>query len=220
MGSVRFSLNRSSALRTFVKSLATFAFRELFNAKQCKAVSQRYAKSKLLPHYHRWRGLTDSVFGMLDCWPMNTADFTIRRARPDEAGTLTEIAHAAKRHWGYPENWIEHWKDDLTITPDFIAKHEVYVAMIGDDIAGCCALVIDDAQAELEHMWVKPEHIGIGVGKALFTHVAGRARDLDLGVLEISADPNAEGFYQRLGATRIGDVRSEMEGQPRVLPRM
>src|SRR5438552_6921210 len=101
-------------------------------------------------------------------------EFQIRRAKAKEAAVLTEIAHAAKRHWGYPENWIEHWEDDLTITPDFIAKHEVYVAMIGDDIAGCCALVIDDAQAELEHMWVKPEHIGIGVGKALFMHVAGR----------------------------------------------
>jgi len=38
--------------------------------------------------------------------------------------------------------------------------------------------------------------------------------------LEISADPNAEGFYERMGATRIGEVRSEIEGQPRVLPRM
>jgi len=38
--------------------------------------------------------------------------------------------------------------------------------------------------------------------------------------LELSADPNAEGFYQRMGATRIGEVRSEIEGQARVLPRM
>jgi len=42
----------------------------------------------------------------------------IRRAVPAEAGLLTEIAHAAKRHWGYPENWIRRWKSDLTITPE------------------------------------------------------------------------------------------------------
>src|SRR2546425_9351805 len=35
----------------------------------------------------------------------------IRRAMPGEANALTKIAHAAKRHWGYPANWIAHWKD-------------------------------------------------------------------------------------------------------------
>jgi N-acetylglutamate synthase-like GNAT family acetyltransferase len=144
----------------------------------------------------------------------------IRRAKPDEADVLTEIAHAAKRHWGYPENWIEHWKDDLTITPEFILRHEVYVALAGEEITGCCALVRGAEQAELEHMWIKPEHIGTGVGRALFLYLKERAVNLGLPALEISSDPNAEGFYQRMGAKRTGDVRSEIEGKPRVLPRM
>jgi N-acetylglutamate synthase-like GNAT family acetyltransferase len=147
-------------------------------------------------------------------------DIQIRRAHPDEADVLTEIAHAAKRHWGYPENWIEHWKDDLTITPDFIASNEMYVAVAGEEIAGCCALVLSDSQAELEHMWIKPAHMGNGVGRALFNQIVERGTQLKATGLELSADPNAEGFYQRMGATRIGEVRSEIEGQPRVLPRM
>jgi N-acetylglutamate synthase-like GNAT family acetyltransferase len=144
----------------------------------------------------------------------------IRRANPDEADALTEIAHAAKRHWGYPENWIEHWKDDLTITSEFIADHETFVAVAGEEIVGCCALVLSESMAELEHLWIKPEHIGAGVGRALFLHTTERARNLGLPALEISSDPNAEGFYQRLGATRTGDIQSEIEGTPRVLPRM
>ena len=144
----------------------------------------------------------------------------IRRAQPDEAAALTEIAHAAKRHWGYPENWIEHWKDDLTITPDFITTNEMYVAVACEEIAGCCALVMSGSLAEVEHMWIKPEHMGNGVGRALFNQVVSRAKSLDARAVELSADPNAEGFYQRMGATRIGEVRSEIEGQPRVLPRM
>ncbi len=147
-------------------------------------------------------------------------DIQIRRAKPDEATALTEIAHAAKRHWGYPEGWIEHWKDDLTITPDFIATHEMYVAIIGKEIAGCCALVLRDSLAELEHMWIQPAHMGNGVGRALFNQVVERAGIHDAKVVELSADPNAEGFYERMGAKRIGEVRSEIEGQPRVLPRM
>jgi N-acetylglutamate synthase-like GNAT family acetyltransferase len=147
-------------------------------------------------------------------------EMQIRRAKPDEAGQLTEIAHAAKRHWGYPENWIERWKDDLTITPEFISKHEVYLAVADTEIVGCCALVYGDSLAELEHMWIKPEHIGTGVGRALFLYLKERAVQLGLPALEISSDPNAEGFYQRMGAKRTGDVRSEIEGKPRVLPRM
>jgi N-acetylglutamate synthase-like GNAT family acetyltransferase len=144
----------------------------------------------------------------------------IRRATPDEAATLTAIAHDAKRHWGYPEEWIERWKVDLTITPDFIANNEVFVAILSDEIVGCCALVLSDSLAEIEHMWIKPEHIGSGVGRELFEHVQNRARALRLPVLELSADPNAEGFYERMGAVRIGDVRADMDGQYRVLPRM
>ncbi len=144
----------------------------------------------------------------------------IRRARPEEAKVLTDIAHAAKRHWGYPENWIQHWKADLTIAPEFIAANEVYVAINGEEIVGCCAIAFNGSSAELEHMWIRPEHIGTGVGRALFLYVKERAADLKIPALELSADPNAEGFYERMGATRIGEVRSEIEGKPRVLPRM
>jgi GNAT superfamily N-acetyltransferase len=144
----------------------------------------------------------------------------IRRANPDEASVLTEIAHAAKRHWGYPENWIQHWKADLTITPEFIAKNEMYVAVKDEEIVGCCAIAFSESMVELEHMWIRPEHMGTGVGRALFTHVKERATDLNLPALELSADPNAERFYERMGAKRIGEVRSEIDGQPRILPRM
>src|SRR5437588_8199087 len=102
-------------------------------------------------------------------------DVQIRRAKPEVAGVLTEIAHAAKRHWGYPENWIRHWKADLTITPEFIAKNEMYVAVIGEEIVGCCAIAFSESMVELEHMWIRPEHMGTGVGRALFTHVKARA---------------------------------------------
>src|SRR5207249_9559070 len=86
--------------------------------------------------------------------------------------------------------------------------------------AGCCALVLSDSLAELEHMWIKPDRIGNGVGRALFAHVIARAAELNLSALEISADPNAEGFYQRMGASRIGEVQANIDGQRRLLPRM
>jgi hypothetical protein len=38
--------------------------------------------------------------------------------------------------------------------------------------------------------------------------------------VEISAEPNAEGFYQKMGARRIGEVTSEVLGKTRHLPRL
>ena len=144
----------------------------------------------------------------------------IRRAKPEEASTLSEIAVAAKRHWKYPEAWIEQWRDDLTISPEFIRDHEIFVAVVDAQIAGCCALVMTDGLAEIEHMWIKPEQMGGGVGRALFDHARRRAEERGANVLELSADPHAEGFYARMGAQRIGEVRADMDGERRVLPRM
>jgi N-acetylglutamate synthase-like GNAT family acetyltransferase len=144
----------------------------------------------------------------------------IRQASPDEAELLTQIAHEAKRHWRYPESWIQQWRTDLTITPDFIAVNEVFVAVFEREVTGCCALVISDDRAELEHMWIKPQYMGSGVGRALFLHAKERVASLKIPVLELSADPNAEGFYERMGARRIGEVPAEIEGKPRGLPRM
>jgi GNAT superfamily N-acetyltransferase len=95
----------------------------------------------------------------------------IRKATTDEAAALTTIAHDAKRHRGYPDHWINHWQDDLTISPDFVAANPVYVAESDGKLLGFYALILrDDKAAELDHLWVAPAHIGAGVGKELFLH--------------------------------------------------
>jgi len=144
----------------------------------------------------------------------------IRRAAPEDISTLTQLAHDAKKYWGYPDHWIQHWQDDLTISREFVAANQVYVAERDGALLGFYALTIQKEKAELEHMWVAPAHIGSGVGKELFLHAMQNAAGQDISEVAISSDPNAEGFYQKMGAHRIGETVSEIEGQPRVLPRL
>ena len=144
----------------------------------------------------------------------------IRRALPEEASTLTNIALEAKRYWGYPEHWITHWESDLTISSDFIRDHHVYVAEVDGEIRGFYALSVSGEKAELEHMWVTPASIGTGIGKELFLDAMERAAALEVRDVEISADPNAAGFYKRMGATQIGEVDAPIDGQSRKLPRL
>ncbi len=145
---------------------------------------------------------------------------TIRHAEPEQAAGLTEIAFAAKRHWGYPESWIESWREDLTITSEFIERHEVYAAIEHDALAGFYALVTSEGKTELDHLWVLPELIGKGIGRQLLNHALDRAASVGVTVIEIVSDPNAEGFYLKAGAAKIGEVISEIEGKARILPRL
>ena len=144
----------------------------------------------------------------------------IRPASVDEAAVLTTIALEAKRYWGYPEHWIEHWKADLTISPEFIRDNDVYVAEAEGEVRGFYALCVSGEKAQLEHMWVTPAYIGTGVGKELFLDAMERAAALDVRDVEIVADPNAAGFYTRMGARQIGETDSPVDGLPRKLPRL
>jgi len=144
----------------------------------------------------------------------------IRRSVPEEAQPLTKIALNAKQYWGYPENWIKHWEHDLTISEDFIRNNHVYVAEENGEICGFYALCVDGTRAELEHMWVAPTHIGTGVGKELFLDAMNRSTTLNVRQVSITSDPNAAGFYARMGATQVGEVESEVDGTTRKLPLM
>jgi ribosomal protein S18 acetylase RimI-like enzyme len=147
-----------------------------------------------------------------------TAPVAIRRARPDDAAALTALAHAAKRHWGYPETWLRLWRPQLTLDADFVARHGVWCAVDGDAIVGFCAVSVEGRLAELEHLWVDPGRLRARVGRRLFEHAAGVLRARGATRLGIVADPNAEGFYAAMGARRVGTVPSQPAG--RTLPRL
>jgi N-acetylglutamate synthase-like GNAT family acetyltransferase len=144
----------------------------------------------------------------------------IRPADVGEANLLTQIALDAKAYWGYPEHWIKRWEADLTISPEFIRDHYVYVAEIDGEVRGFYALCVSGDKAELEHMWVTPGSIGTGVGKELFLDAMERAAALEVRDVEITADPNAAGFYKRMGATQVGETDAAIDDQPRKLPRL
>src|SRR5512132_2403236 len=94
----------------------------------------------------------------------------IRRATIDDAATLTTLAVAAKRYWGYPENWIEQWRNELTISKEYVNDNEVYVLTSDDEVRAFYGMVLRKQKAELEHLWVDPQYIGTGIGRKLFVH--------------------------------------------------
>ena len=152
---------------------------------------------------------------------MSEVNLKIRRALPGESDTLTKIAFAAKRHWHYPEEWIALWQDSLTITDAYFADHQVFVAETRDTIAGFYALVQTTDAWELDHLWIDPDFMGRGIGRALFTHAIQQLKLAAPGaILDIEADPNAESFYLHMGAKRIGEISRDWQGLIRTLPHL
>ena len=46
------------------------------------------------------------------------ASFSWRRANEADAPALTALVLRAKAHWGYPQEWMDAWRAELTVTSD------------------------------------------------------------------------------------------------------
>lgn len=146
--------------------------------------------------------------------------YPVVAADPQHAGVLTEIAISAKRHWNYPEAWIQFWIPQLTISSEYISSNEVWMMTDDGRPIAFYTLSQDEEGYELGHLWVLPEYIGKGIGRQLFNHALERCKLLNIPALKIYADPNAQAFYEKMGAYKVGEHHSEVDGQPRILPVM
>jgi ribosomal protein S18 acetylase RimI-like enzyme len=150
-------------------------------------------------------------------------NFALRPATPDDAERLTALAREAKAHWGYPAAWLEVWRDALAITPHYIETHTVLVASVErepESVIGMCALEDHEDHWQLAHVWIDPRAHRLGAGRALVERaLAIAARRRPGSVVRVESDPNAAGFYRRLGGREVGSVPAPMDGDPaRALP--
>lgn len=140
------------------------------------------------------------------------SQITIRTARVNEAGALSELCFRSKAHWGYGEEFMARSRASLTIAPEFIATGRVFVAEPEGSAPVGVASVAPLKEAgdyDLVHLFVEPSTMLKGVGRLLFEAAANKARADGARRLVIQSDPHAVGFYRRLGATDAGEAPSE-----------
>jgi len=146
--------------------------------------------------------------------------FAIIPARPENAQILAEIAISAKRSWKYPETWIQIWIPALTISPEYISDHETWMAVVNKKPIAFYSLKQDKNDLWLDNLWVLPEFMGQGIGRQLFQHALERSRARNTMALKIESDPNAAGFYEKMGAYKTDERHSEVDDQKRIIPVM
>ena len=131
--------------------------------------------------------------------------------------TLNQISWQSKGFWGYPAEWMEQWRDDLTITEEILQQQSVLLAVEAQRIIGFCIISESSEYYELEHLWLLPQYIGKGYGKRLLEQSLSKFATAPKPV-QVVADPNAEAFYRRQGFETFKQLESTPPG--RFLPVM
>ena len=141
-------------------------------------------------------------------------------ATSKEIEELNSIAWEAKKSWGYPEEWMVLWKNDLRIDTAYVGNHTVLCIEIDGKISGWGSLEFDrkEKRWEIGHLWVHPEVMGQGIGKMLFKDLWQTAKGKGAEELYVLSDPHAKAFYQKMGAHYIEERPAIPQG--RTLPLM
>lgn len=143
----------------------------------------------------------------------------IVKATISDAKKLTEIALKSKAFWGYSNELIESWREDLTITSVMISNCKVFKFLVDAKIAGFYVLnPPKNNTIVLEMLFVLPKFIGKGIGKQLLLHSFEKAKIQAVKSMTLLADPNAVAFYYSQGFYKIDKKESSIAG--RFLPVM
>jgi len=106
---------------------------------------------------------------------------------------------------------MEACREELTVTSDEInsANFQYVVAEYGTKIVGFYAIEhLANSEYELEALFVEPDYIGAGIGRALMNHAKKTAKEMGGRTMLIQGDPNAENFYRASGAALVGERES------------
>ncbi len=132
----------------------------------------------------------------------------IRDARDDEAGALVELQRRASLVWKEYRGQLLAHPDAIALPDGAIANGQVRVAVdeTGRTLGFSVVAPAGDGAWELDGLFVEPDGWHRGVGRALVADLMARARDLGARSVQVTANPRALGFYERVGFRREGEV--------------
>lgn len=137
------------------------------------------------------------------------ARVNIRNAPQTEAPVLEALQRRSSDvREQYREQLAAH-PDAIELPQAFIDNRWVRVAVDVDDTPiGFSAVIPGNGPVhELDGLFVEPQHMSSGVGRALIEDAAARASAQGAEALEVTVGP-AQGFYERVGFNLIGTAQT------------
>lgn len=142
---------------------------------------------------------------------------SIALAKLSEINSINRLIESSKQYWGYNDELMKLWLPDLLMTTQNFYSRKFWVMKKEGEIMGVFSLSLrSEAIFELEDFWISPSEMGKGLGQKMFKFVINQLIITKAKKLVIISDPNAEGFYIKMGASRVEFYESKPEG--RMLP--
>jgi len=149
-----------------------------------------------------------------------------RTAISEDATKLTKLTLESKKYWEYPKEWMSMWVDELTINPEYIQRNMVTVVEENLELLGYVSIVEESSSHIVElqgiklvggffldNLFIHPSYIRKGIGEKLIAIAFDWCKGKSLEQLYVISDPNAKGFYEKMGAICIGELPSRVEGR-------
>ncbi|OWU84070.1 hypothetical protein ATO6_16350 [Oceanicola sp. 22II-s10i] len=130
----------------------------------------------------------------------------MRRAGSGDLRALSDLCLRSKAAWGYDDAFMQGCVAELTVTrADLRGADVVMLEKAGRAVAMAqVGAGPTPDEAELDRLFVAPEAMRQGFGRALMVWARAAARARGASRLRIDSDPNAEAFYLSEGAQRVG----------------
>jgi len=134
----------------------------------------------------------------------------------DLAAAASVYRRASLSDVSYRDNLLAH-PEYLTLGPEGLAEGRTYVAEEDGSLVGFATWAETAGTLELEDLFVDPDYMRRGIATALVGRIAEvlRARGADR--LQVTANPDALGFYRAVGFIECGVDRTEFGAAPRMV---
>jgi ribosomal protein S18 acetylase RimI-like enzyme len=137
--------------------------------------------------------------------------YAIKKIQPDTIKLLNDIMKRSLAIWGYSPKEMEEVAKKLVITTEFMNKSVCYAVELGGLIKGF--FCIEPSQSEEisnAKFYIEPDSIREGLGTMLWNQVIFELKNKEIKHFKFLVDKNAQGFYEKLGAVKVGEQRSEI----------
>ena len=143
----------------------------------------------------------------------------IRTPSVEELPGLSDLCFRSKAVWGYDEHFMNACRRELSFTAQDLELTHIGVAEQHGKILGVVQVKVSHDDADLLKLFVEPQLVRRGTGRALFGWAAEISGRMGARRMIIDADPNAAPFYREMGACDSGKAPSgSIPG--RMLPRL
>lgn len=143
---------------------------------------------------------------------VNMGKIMFINALPGDDDLLTQTAMSSKSIWGYSDQLMAIWRPDLTLSREYILANEVVKVYDDDVFVGFFSLVkTGDKSLEIDHLWLVPGRTKQGYGQRIFERIRAFARKNGYTTATLIADPNAIGFYKKMGGRVIGKHQGKVK---------